>query len=378
MQSFPIRSQVASSKIDELVALAFKLKAVGKEGRREIECFTHVLDNMLSSLKPWVPKFQKALATPSVDHENQPGQTLVSGRADSEPSKLAIEGMASSKTGDGPTTLFTISRDINDGSRDNVVKPSSYITAEKAKVQDVGFISSSPLSKRDSSLVVMTPCSKLSPPKSCVLLEPISESSHPGGDRVCKGTPFPVGVHRSLQTSDSSGSDASQDLALKYPELLGIHQVSKLEIRKKVVEASPDWFMSPPKTCVLLNPPDEKSLENTVNDSYLPRTNDVMNELVDLSENDVLKGHDLTKKKSNEENIGGNLRHIESTPMWNEPESTFRTGKRPGENTLKKELWTKFEAATSNGIQFNVSTLDQTTKKGFLDLLDEASCEGES
>jgi hypothetical protein len=36
---------------------------------------------------------------------------------------------------------------------------------------------------------------------------------------------------------------------------------------------------------------------------------------------------------------------IESTPLWKESESTIRTGKRPGENTLKKELWTKFEAS---------------------------------
>ena len=56
----------------------------------------------------------------------------------------------------------------------------------------------------------------------------------------------------------------------------------------------------------------------------------------------------------------------------------MRTWKRPGENTLKKELWTKFEAASSYGLRSNVSALQRTAQKGFLDLLDEVSCDGES
>ena len=76
--------------------------------------------------------------------------------------------------------------------------------------------------------------------------------------------------------------------------------------------------------------------------------------------------------------ISDSLLLVESTPMWEEPESTVRTGKRPGENTLKKELWTKFEAASSYGLRSNVSALQRTAQKGFLDLLDEVSCDGES
>ena len=63
--------------------------------------------------------------------------------------------------------------------------------------------------------------------------------------------------------------------------------------------------------------------------------------------------------------------------MLNEPESSFRTGKRPGENTLKKELWTKFEAASTFGFQHDLPTVPKSTQKGFLDLLDEA-CEEET
>lgn len=61
--------------------------------------------------------------------------------------------------------------------------------------------------------------------------------------------------------------------------------------------------------------------------------------------------------------------------MWKEPESIMQRGRRAGENTLKKELWTRFEAASTHGLRFNVSVPQNTAEKGFLDLLDEASCD---
>ena len=64
--------------------------------------------------------------------------------------------------------------------------------------------------------------------------------------------------------------------------------------------------------------------------------------------------------------------------MWKEPESTIHPGKCPGENTLKKELWTRFEAASTHGLRFNAFVPENTTSKGILDLLDEASCDEES
>lgn len=76
--------------------------------------------------------------------------------------------------------------------------------------------------------------------------------------------------------------------------------------------------------------------------------------------------------------IRGNAAIVESTPLWKEPESTMRTGKRPGESTLKKELWTRFEAASSFEISYNASALQRTARKGFLDMLEEASCDEES
>ncbi|KAJ4718036.1 UDP-N-acetylglucosamine pyrophosphorylase [Melia azedarach] len=170
-----------------------------------------------------------------------------------------------------------------------------------------------------------------------------------------------------LDSSESSGSEDSEGLAFKYPELLGIRQACKSGIAKKDLEASPVWLFSPPKSCVLLEPPDEKIEEAAPADNTLPVasvTNPAQNpSLLQEKENNVQSGCNQTEKSF----------HPESTPLWKEPESTFRTGKRPGENTLKKELWTKFEAASTFGTRHNASAIRKTAQKGFLDMLDEAS-----
>lgn len=64
---------------------------------------------------------------------------------------------------------------------------------------------------------------------------------------------------------------------------------------------------------------------------------------------------------------------VESTPMMTKSKSILVMGKHPGENTLKKELWMKFEAASSDGICFNPSTIQKTIQKDFLERLEEVS-----
>ncbi|KAI4355582.1 hypothetical protein L6164_004340 [Bauhinia variegata] len=425
-------------QIDELVVQAFKLKTLSKEGRKEIESFSNVVSNMHSSLKPWVPRFQRTLSTSSGEPESncqQPLVTklvsnedrdenyigdnlkentmdslvspspLVSWRANcaiergrqmfmltplpiskalscrrQEPSKLELNRLSSTTTAVGTSTLLALSKDMTNDSHDVAVnftpiKPATSAVNEEANIQENGSISSSLSPQRDISMLVMTPCLKMSPPKSCVLLEPISEISHIGHDKVRKSTPFPVAIQYNdseTSESESSGGEASQGLALKYPELLGIHHISKTGIENKKVEASPDWFMSPPKTCVLLEPSNEKELEKAdiISDDTIP--DDVLNQPISMVKNDISKDNNQTTKSCVQGYCGSSVAHMECTPLWNEPESSFRTGKRPGENTLKKELWTKFEAATSGGIRFNHLTASKSNQKGFLALLDEA------
>ncbi|XP_011651485.1 uncharacterized protein LOC105434902 isoform X2 [Cucumis sativus] len=432
-------------QIDELVVKALELKEIDKQGRKEIESFTHALSDILSSLKPWLPRFQKVFSHPSKDSDDGIGQSLANGGntlvndmennvADSpdhgeaqdlvSPSPLVswragcniergrqmflltplpisksfsskhvaksvLNGMKSGilkstqpcfiACGDlnenplecnviepsvvkpsGPD-LSTLGENLLEcnGTEASVVgsnlvegnglepsgaEPSGSDLTQAGIIHQRGFASPPLLSKKNCSMLIMTPCFKMSPPKSCVLLEPISESSHKDKKRFYKATPFPVGVH-----DCSSGSDASDGLALKYPELLGIQQAHKTGIRKKV-EASPDWYMSPPKTCVLLEPSDSHSVKSATSSGC----------------------HEANKSFSHQ--VGVSLPHIDNTPMLKGCESVFRVGKFAGEETLKKELWMKFEAASANPFPCD-KALQKTSKKGFLDLLDEVSCD---
>lgn len=222
-----------------------------------------------------------------------------------EPSKLEFNRLPSSTNAFGTSTMFALSGDILDFSLDSVVvkptplKPASSVAIEEESSEENGFI------KRESSMLVMTPCSKMSPPKSCALLEPISEMGHAGGKdngKLRKSTPFPVGMNHDSdsETSDSSCSHASKSMALKYLELLGIQHITKSEAGKKTVEASPDWFLSPPKTCVLLQPPDEKPFEWEKAVKGLLTTDTVnINKQTNESEDNVFEDHNQTKKSCN-------------------------------------------------------------------------------
>lgn len=111
------------------------------------------------------------------------------------------------------------------------------------------------------SLFVMTPCMKMSPPKSCILIEPVSAFSRKKIKAVHKSTPFPTRVHSFSDSQDSesdsepSSDQSSGDLKLKYPELYGIRKENMQ--KKMAAEDSPNWIVSPPKTCAVMDPSNE-------------------------------------------------------------------------------------------------------------------------
>ncbi|KAK4359494.1 hypothetical protein RND71_021723 [Anisodus tanguticus] len=408
-----IRSDFSSviHQIDEFVQV---LKLGGKKSGKEIESFAHVLSEMQASLKPWVPKFQKALSDLSTRAEYPPEQSRISEAApvvadnisdavdspdqskwDSlvSPSPLvswragcttesgrqlflltplplrkvlSSKYQESSKKFDKYTSninaqqhpLFDITGDMEDCTLENtksmVSQPPSLSddvnneaksSPNKVSYNDItinnearksDLISPVKLSQIDSSILVMTPRLKMSPPKTCVLLEPSSEYHCRDEHGAYKMTPFPVSRHFSSMSEDSesSSSEAAEHLTMKYPELFGIRLSQNLTNGGKVADdESPDLLFSPPKTCVLMEPPVEEPLTKT----------------------------------------GGNLDIVESTPMMTESKSILVMGNHPGENTLKRELWIKFEAASSDGICFNPSTIQKTIQKDFLERLEEAS-----
>ncbi|XP_042488903.1 uncharacterized protein LOC122069037 [Macadamia integrifolia] len=428
-------------KLDPLVVQAFKCKVASKKGRKEIESFTNVLSDTYSSIELWIPRFQKVLSSLSVEFDNQLGQSnevsptantelsnviysgkqpdldshvspspLVSWRAEctiengrqlflltplprsrAHPSKnrgsskLAHErnvdiNALSDASLTLPSSLFTV-EDTNDDLMEGVElklkpKPNEVSNSTSGQTENTpvsGFLSPRKFSYREQPMFIMTPCLKVSPPKSCVLLEPKSDSSHQENNAIHKLTPFVFG-NEDGSTSESSSGEITQSLALKYPELFGTKLTHKQEIGRQV-EASPAWFISPPKTCVLMEPPDKRLSIN-------PAMKEDLSKIVfgedkhHISEKDqgVQLELQLTKGSGYQE-LKSTL--LDGTPLW-ESERKIQTGKRPGENTLKKELWTKFEAASSSQLHFDVSKFQETTRKGFLDMLEEVSSENTS
>ncbi|KAL0354626.1 UNVERIFIED_CONTAM: hypothetical protein Sradi_3909500 [Sesamum radiatum] len=423
-------------QIDELVVQAIQLTS--NKGRKEIKQFADVLSDMQTSLKPWVPRFQKALSSQSTGPENKPEQSmestvvyvpkesiddvtespeqtkweslvspspLVSWRAEcnteggrqlflltplpqtkafsSKCQASSIPSFDNVKSADipHPVSLFDSLGNLGNDLPESIsAKPPRKkvldIEANKAVANlDTKCASPENYTKTNCSVFITTPCLKMSPPKSCILLEPVSEFSKKKNQGVYKSTPYPTGVHNSSESldSESSSNQTSDDLKVKYPELFGIN-LNNLGNRK-VAEDSPNWIVSPPKTCVIMEPLDEKLLTYLDGNILLPKTTTVHNQQNNLSSvnKSHYQGDSGIAMKTHQQDISNALGLDESTPMIKEPASSFRMGKHPGENTLKKELWTKFEAATTHGIRFNGSILQKTAEKGFLDRLDEAS-----
>ncbi|KAK1434163.1 hypothetical protein QVD17_11081 [Tagetes erecta] len=408
-------------QIDELVVQALENKV---RNENEIEAFASVLLEMQNRLKPWVSRFQKILParvigsntqletslanmkiTPSITEETS--KTLVSPYVDKfdflvSPSPLvswradcAADGGRNlfmltplpkrtpfssrlkktsksvfEKTSDvtvrpaGPLSdnfnitinekaAVEISSDVAVGPVDPVADHISMAINEKTAVENV-FSSPEKVVMGDNSIVEATPYMKASPPKSCKLLEPSFEWRN--NTNATKKPPMdPVGGG-SGDSDPSSCQLPSGHLALKYPELFGIRPACKTGNSKRVVEASPNWrmLMSPPKTCVLLEP----SYDHQMKDE----------------ETKLKKAGGIPSVVSCKKAV------IESTPMCKDLDTTILKGKRAGENTLKKELWTRFEAATAHGFHFKSSFDHENgnssgSNKGFLDLLEEASCD---
>ncbi|KAF6164253.1 hypothetical protein GIB67_010223 [Kingdonia uniflora] len=388
-------------QVDELVVQAVQSEVTSKKGRKEVESFLKVLADMQSYLKPWVLRFQKSLSIPLSEAKIQLAYSTsskavskateeVSNVAES-PEQLQLDSLISpsplvtwcrDRTVESGRQLFLLTPLPNSTKKTSKLRGKSRPVLEKklestprnivgdlldglktklpASTLSDSVISSPPkVFNRNLSTVFTTSCLKVSPPKSCVLLEPISESSHQNCNQFRKATPFHFGTQNWTPcSSEPSSSHVSENLTLKYPELFQLEQPYKSGFAKKEIEVSFNWLSSPPKSCVLMEPPNEKLL-------IPPSTT--------KKDNDVQGTRKLTNKTHVKVPIGTAI--LESTPLRRECESTIHKGKRPGENTLKRELWTRFEAATSNVFRLDVSAFQESATKGFLDRLEESSYE---
>ncbi|EES19862.1 uncharacterized protein LOC8085902 [Sorghum bicolor] len=147
--------------------------------------------------------------------------------------------------------------------------------------------------------------------------------------------------------SGSSSDEISKDLASRY-DINGLNRPTRQA--KDPLEWSLEWFLSPLKTMVLTDPSDNNPL-------LIPAWTNMEGKL-NVPDDKSIQTPSLHGKA------------LLGTP-WKGLESTNLKGRLAGETTLKKELWTRFEAASANELHFDKARFQKTDAKCFLDMLEE-------
>uniref|UniRef100_A0ACD5T868 Uncharacterized protein n=1 Tax=Avena sativa TaxID=4498 RepID=A0ACD5T868_AVESA len=233
------------------------------------------------------------------------------------------------------------------------------------------------------------------------VFSPISEGSSKDG--ILSAGPA-ESENKPSAASDDMLSD-EKDLASRYPDMYGFNLPTGDIRRRREADEALDWFLSPLKTCVLMDPSptDEKPIPVPAKDNK---------SLIDTPwkglESNKLKGrHELSDDNNPIETPAMHSRALLGTPRkglesinlkggqelpddrpiqtpalhskalfgtpWKGVESTNLKGRHAGETTLKKELWTRFEAASTNDLHFDKSVFQKSDGRRFIDMLEEES-----
>nr|XP_009400571.1 PREDICTED: uncharacterized protein LOC103984736 [Musa acuminata subsp. malaccensis] len=374
-----LRSDLSSlvSQIDELIAQAMENRTISKKASQDIDSFRSILSDMHFSLKPWFSRLRQSFDTSLTATENKlksldtnpvPGAVrdrdaaassrnepelnlivssspLVSWRAGTctidcgrqlflltplpkgKPSvskcpgsSKHMAGVFTEKEQSGRHKLPPFPVNVGNSCRDLIERveekheptglSNAHSFGQMSGALDSG--SASPLSLSNQKNRENEITSRL--PKSSGMLDPISEPSQQDG-----------------VPEDDNDAEVSDSLSMTCQELFGMQAAPVFMSRRKKVDGTLNWFLSPPRTCILLEPSDEKPFPTPAN-SQLSL----------------------------------------ATPICKNLDSTHED-KLPGETTLKRELWTRFEAASSNHLHLDVSVFQDTRRKGFLDMLEEVS-----
>ncbi|KAH9301189.1 hypothetical protein KI387_012772, partial [Taxus chinensis] len=249
--------------------------------------------------------------------------------------------------------------------------------------------------KEDTSKIYATPGLEISPPKTCLLMKPISES-----------TPATFNFQKYDESPSSDDSQIPKSLRIKYPDLFKKVAYDCLPI-KTPVQMSPHLAISPPKTCVLMIPSTEMQSDvQGVADSHKPQDRHKYSPSLEISLTSTFSvdcaesgksGESIKQKNCGEstskmkqakegamrspercettslsravhkEKIDLSYMHrapdnpdsayppfvvAESTPASkiasHNDQNTEKRGKQPGEQTLRRELWSKLEAASAD------------------------------
>ncbi|OEL16352.1 hypothetical protein BAE44_0022626 [Dichanthelium oligosanthes] len=421
------RSDLAGivSQIDELISDALRCETVSKRGEQEIESFNGFLLDTNCSLKQWSSRLKQALETGPEKTENVSKRTL--GTCSNSVAKGDSKLICNSSN--LPDTDPVASPCSNFTEADMIVSPSPLVQwrtgacmVESGK--QLFLLTPLPKTKACSSRCPTSKTQKktassmdqLNLPSLSVWKLTISDDDHPDLEQGMKvkeardGTmtphvatankglledrlrsPCTFSIQKSMRAlprsclktalsskqqlfspipevsrkedidnngptqgdkRSESSDEVSKDLASRY-DIYGLNQFTKNTYRRRrEAEDTLQWFLSPLKTCVLMDPSDAKPLPTSA------RSN--------------MKGkHDVSDDKPIQ-TPAVHSKALLGTP-WKGLESTNLKGRQVGETTLKKELWTRFEAASTNELHFDKSLFQKMDGKRFLDMLEEAS-----
>lgn len=326
-----LRSKLSAlvNQIDEIFAQSSEHDMKSKPTNEDIESLSNLLSEMHSSLEPWILRL------------NQPQTTR----------KTQVQ-ICKSLQKNNNTSKHRERRNI-----------SPRIKDEEPNLDMI--ISPSPL------VAWRAGGCKLVTGKQLFLLTPLSKFQ--------KLNSFKINA-RNLYMKNTN--DTSQTVPETMEEFDGPKPCIAVENRKRDEdkEEALEWFLSPPKTCTLMDPNHGANPSVMEDESAIDR-----NPMIALTMDSV----DALAQRDDRIQIHDTLEWFLSPPKTCALMDPLMDGKIPstpaiagdsvlksrraGENTLKKELWTKFQAVPMGRIFYRDSVLKKAGKKGFMDMLEEAT-----
>lgn len=387
-----IRSDLANlfGQIEELVAESLVRASVDRKASQDIESFRKVLHDMQSTLKPWITKLRHSLASTAVVEENKPNQTVATQTTNSKKNQNSVIPGRNKAEVDlivSPSPLVAWrtgssanSCKIEDGKQLFLLTPlpkpkdalsklpgssRTIANANKQKIEEIS-LSKPPASSKTIARILHEHASKQKMEEKLHLVEskkeplPTSTTFNVNKQKIeekshlveSKKEPCPTLTACPMKTSEKvleqptqqipvSDDDVLKDVTSRHQDLLGTKPDNKKQYtsRRRNIDHTFDWFLSPPKTCVIMEPNDD--------DKAVPTPM-----------------------------LNGNAVSSMVTPLFKDVESTIMKGKKAGETTLKRELWARFEEASKDEVHFDKSVIRKPARMGFMDMLQEA-CESD-
>ncbi|KAJ3695078.1 hypothetical protein LUZ60_000455 [Juncus effusus] len=325
-----VRSDLSDlvSQINQLVTQASQQKELSKRANQEIESFTNVLSDLRSILKPWVPRLEQAFnskdqlktcSTPYFSQKGKEKENQIEGKTDFSELESLVSPSPLVSWRPGPCTDFDAGKQLFlltplEKSR---LGPKTLIPSKKSPIQ----FKKTPIAPKSEF--------NFNPPNTLVSKTLIGSKPEIEVSKTVKDLKYQRDEGKSTIVEPIR---VSESLNFNFQHQLGFNESPKMIHRKRDVTGTLDWFLSPPKTCVLMEPSDEKKPTN-------------------------LQITPCEKSNKNIEN-------------W-ENDLYMSTAGKKGEATLKRELWTRFESVSNGPFSFNNEVFGKKDGKGFLDMLEE-------